>query len=162
MKQKFIFLLLCLGALCLAAGSAFTESALPTVTPTPFPETEPGEIIEGWNPAGVDPDDTTRRGTMIPGYGSAVMNEGEDTLRLTIGNPLGNRVGFFAVLMLEDGTELYSSPLLEPGQAVPLVPLSETLKAGKYLAQVVYNCVTLDQKHTPLNGGVSGFTLNVN
>ena len=74
---------------------------------------------------------------------------------------LGNRVGFLAELRLEDGTALYTSPLLEPGQAVMLVPLEKTLAAGVYKAMVVYSCVTLDEKHTPLNGAVSGFTLYV-
>ena len=64
-------------------------------------------------------------------------------------------------LMLEDGTELYTSPLLEPGQAVQLIPLNQTLKKGEYAAQVVYRCVTLDEDHAPLNAGVSGFTLYV-
>lgn len=131
----------------------------------PSPEYAPGEVVEGWFPGGVaptdPPDGAPRRGTMIPGYGSAQMNAGDMALRLTIGNPLGNHVGFIATLMLEDGTELYTSSLLEPGQAVPLIPLNHTLERGEYAAQVVYSCVTLDEKHAPLNAGVSGFTLYV-
>lgn len=125
----------------------------------------PGEIIEGWFPGNVAPTDppngAPRRGTMIPGYSSARMNAGDAALRLIIGNPLGNHVGFVATLMLEDGTELYTSPLLKPGQAVQLIPLNQTLKKGEYAAQVVYRCVTLDEDHAPLNAGVSGFTLYV-
>jgi hypothetical protein len=126
------------------------------------PEEEPGRIIENWFPGSTPPDpDKPTEGTMIPGYGSAVMNAGDRTLKLTIGNPLGNRVGFLAELTLEDGTVLYSSPLLEPGQAILLLPLERTLEKGTYKAMVKYNCVTLDRSHQPLNAGISGFTLYV-
>ena len=130
------------------------------------PKTEPangviGRISDDWDP-GVEEPTSGKSGTQIPGYSSAEMNAGDTSLKLSIGNPKENKVGFFASLVLEDGTVLYESPLLEPGQGLTEVPLSKTLEKGAYNAKVVYRCVALDETNTPLNSAESGFTLIVN
>ena len=53
------------------------------------------------------------------------------------------------------------SPLLSPGQGLTEVPLNKTLEKGTYNAKVVYRCVLLDEKNTPLNAAESGFQLIV-
>ena len=90
------------------------------------------------------------------------MNAGDTSLKISIGNPKENEVGFFASLELEDGTVLYESELLKPGQGLTEIPLSKTLEKGTYNAKVVYHCVSLDEAHTPLNSAESGFVLIVN
>ena len=136
------------------------------------PEKEPdkhngvtGYITDDWDPK---VDDTTgeqnepKKGTQIPGYSSAEMNAGDTSLHLSIGNPKENSVGMFATLRLSDGTVLYESPLLKPGQGLTDIPLSKSLEKGTYDAVVVYQCVLLDEDNTPLNAAESGFTLYVN
>ena len=120
-----------------------------------------GKITDDWDPGVEEPSDA-KSGTQIPGYSSAEMKAGDTALTLSIGNPKENKVGFFASLVLEDGTVLYESPLLEPGQGLTEVPLSQTLEKGVYNAKVVYQCVALDEAHMPLNSAESGFTLIVN
>ena len=129
------------------------------------PKSEPangvvGRISDGWDP-GIEEPASSKSGTQIPGYSSAEMNAGDTSLTLSIGNPKDNKVGFYASLVLEDGTVLYESPLLEPGQGLTEIPLTETLEKGTYTAKVVYRCVALDEEHTPLNSAESGFTLIV-
>ena len=121
-----------------------------------------GVITDDWDPGIEKPTQAQKPGTQIPGYSYAEMNAGDTTLKLSIGNPKENEVGMFATLKLKDGTVLYESPLLNPGQGLTDVPLLQTLEKGSYDAIVVYQCVTLDEKHTPLNAAESGFTLVVN
>lgn len=121
-----------------------------------------GVITDDWDPnATEDPSAAKKSGTRIPGYSSAEMSAGDTSLTLSIGNPKENKVGMFAELQLEDGTVLYESPLLSPGQGLTEVPLNKTLDKGVYNAKVVYRCVLLDEKNTPLNAAESGFQLIV-
>lgn len=130
------------------------------------PKTEPangvvGQITDNWDP-GIEQPSSAKSGTQIPGYSTAEMNAGDTSLKISIGNPRDNKVGFFASLELEDGTVLYESELLKPGQGLTEIPLTKTLDKGNYNAKVVYRCVALDENHTPLNSAESGFTLIVN
>ena len=121
-----------------------------------------GYITDDWDTGVEETSAAPKKGTQIPGYSSAEMKAGETSLHLSIGNPKENTVGMFATLRLADGTVLYESPLLKPGQGLTEIPLSKTLEKGTYDAMVVYQCVLLDEKNTPLNAAESGFTLYVN
>ena len=81
---------------------------------------------------------------------------------LRVGNPPENKVGLIATVRLEDGTVLYESPVLRPGQGLEEIPLNQTLSKGEYNAEVYYQCVLLDDEHTPLNAAISAFRLHVN
>ena len=118
-----------------------------------------GVVTDNWDPGIDEKDKPQQSGTQIPGYSSAVMNAGDKTLKINIGNPKDNKVGMFASLKLSDGTVLYESPLLKPGQGVEEIPLNKTLEKGTYDAFVEYQCVLLDENNTPLNAAKSGFKL---
>ncbi len=120
-----------------------------------------GKISADWDTGAKEGTSPQSAGIQVPGYGTAEMKEGDKSLYLSIGNPKSNECGFYATLKLEDGTVLYESELLKPGYGLTEVPLTETLKAGKYTAIVYYECVTLDDEHTPLNSAESEFTLIV-
>lgn len=120
-----------------------------------------GVISDGWDTGIDDQTAPPSSGIQIPGYGTAVMNAGDKSLHLSIGNPKENNCGFYATLKLNDGTVLYKSELLKPGYGLTEVPLSQTLEAGEYDAVVLYQCVTLDEEQTPLNSAESGFKLIV-
>ena len=51
--------------------------------------------------------------------------------------------------------------MLEPGSGITDIPLSKNLEKGEYKAMVLYECVTLDDDHKPLNSAESQFTLIV-
>jgi hypothetical protein len=97
----------------------------------------------------------------IPGFKEAKMNAGDSSLHLNIGNPEENNAGFYATVELEDGTVLYESPLLEPGQGISDLPLLTSPEKGTYNAYVSYQVVSLDEGHTPMNTARSAFTLHV-
>lgn len=119
-----------------------------------------GVVSDGWD-TGLDDQPTESASIQIPGYSMAEMKEGDTSLHLSIGNPENNSCGFYATLMLEDGTVLYESELLNPGYGLTEIPLSETLQKGEYTAIVLFQCVTLDDTHAPLNSAESEFTLIV-
>lgn len=159
-KKLFIALIVILIIAVLGVGGVIVYNCFFAEDPTP-PKGVVGTVTDGWNTGLEDESTTQGLGIQIPGYDTAVMNEGDTSLALSIGNPKSNNCGFYATLKLEDGTELYKSELLEPGYGLTEVPLSQTLKAGEYTAIVYYQCVTLDEEHSPLNSAESEFTLIV-
>lgn len=120
-----------------------------------------GRVSDGWDTGLEDESKPKGKGIQIPGYATAEMNEGDMSLKLSVGNPKDNECGFYASLVLEDGTVLYESELLKPGYGLTELPLSQTLKKGEYTAMVHYKCVTLDEEETPLNSAESEFKLIV-
>lgn len=65
-------------------------------------------------------------------------------------------------LVLEDGTELWQSGELYPGQIVLSMTLSQPLPAGEYPNTVLrYQHFTLDEEKTPLNSAETILTLKV-
>lgn len=119
-----------------------------------------GVISDGWD-TGIENAGSGAGNILVPGYSAAEMNAGDMTLKLSIGNPKDNSCGFYATLMLEDGTVLYESELLKPGYGLEEVPLNQTLEKGEYDAMVLYQCVTLDEEETYMNSAESAFKLYV-
>lgn len=154
-----VVILLIVGAL--AVGGYFVyQNFLPKEQPTASKGVV-GKISDGWDTGIEDKTAPKSKGVQIPGYGSAVMKSGDKTLTLSIGNPKANECGFYATLKLEDGTVLYKSQLIKPGYGLTEVPLNQALESGEYTAMVLYECVTLDKEHTPLNSAESEFKLIV-
>lgn len=98
---------------------------------------------------------------LVPGYSGAKLQAGSDTLALRIGNPAENTCYLQATLMLEDGTVLYESGLIEPGKGFDEIKLTQTLEAGTYNAYVHYQGYSLDDEKQALNSCDSAFTLTV-
>lgn len=119
-----------------------------------------GTISEDWDP-GIDQGGVEATGIQVPGYKDARMKEGDTSLHLSIGNPKANKADFYATVELEDGTVLYESPLLEPGQGITDIPITKTLSKGEYNAFVRFQIVSLDEAHEPMNTARSAFRLYV-
>ncbi|MBQ1658885.1 MAG: hypothetical protein II059_03470 [Clostridia bacterium] len=166
-KQTIIIITLAL----VLVGCLVTAAVLLLNKPKEEPLNEPakgvvGVIKDNWDTqVSSEPTDSpsqAKKGTQIPGYSSAEMNAGDMSIKLRIGNPKENHVGFYASLKLADGTVLYKSPLLSPGQGLEEVPLTQTLTKGTYDAIVEYKCVLLEDGKTPLNSAESGLKIYVN
>lgn len=78
----------------------------------------------------------------------------------SIGNPADNDCIFVIVLKLEDGTKLFESQELKPGEGLENITLDQELEAGEYQAVIEYKCYSLEDK-SPLNGGSAEFKLYV-
>lgn len=159
-KKPLIIILAILLIAALAVGGVVVYNSFFAEKPTPSNGVV-GKISDGWDTGLEDETAPKGSGIQIPGYGSAVMNAGDTSLVLSIGNPKVNKCGFYATLKLEDGTVLYESELIKPGYGMTEVPLNKTLEKGDYTAMVVYKCVTLDKEETPLNSAESEFKLIV-
>lgn len=121
-----------------------------------------GTVVTDWDHGIKDtPSSSEDGGVQIPGYNAATMNYGDKSLHISIGNPKDNKCGFYATVKLEDGTILYKSDFLAPGSGLTDIPISISLEKGEHKAMVLYQCVTLDNAHTPLNAAESAFTLIV-
>ena len=160
-KKRWITAILILAAVCVLAAAGVMVYQKYFSRQSTDSNGVVGKVSDGWN-TGLEKEPAPhKKGIQIPGYGSAEMKAGDKSLQLSIGNPEANECGFYATVKLEDGTVLYQSELLEPGYGLTEVPLSRTLEAGEYTAMVFYQCVTLDEEHTPLNSAESEFKLIV-
>lgn len=159
-KKLLIIIIAILVIAALAVGGVVVYNSFFAEKPTPSNGVV-GKISDGWDTGIEDETAPQSQGIQIPGYSTAEMKAGDESLILSIGNPKANKCGFYATLKLEDGTVLYESELIKPGYGLTEVPLSQTLKSGEYTAMAVYKCVTLDEEETPLNSAESEFKLIV-
>lgn len=110
---------------------------------------------------GIENEGETLGRILVPGYSGAKMKAGDKVLALRIGNPKENTCYLQATLMLEDGTVLYESGLLEPGMGHEKVELTQTLEAGEYSAYVHYQGYSMEETPEMLNSCDSAFVLKV-
>lgn len=68
---------------------------------------------------------------LIPGYTSMVMKANTKEQTVSIGNPADNDCIFVIVLKLEDGTKLFESQELKPGEGLENITLDQELEAGR-------------------------------
>lgn len=97
---------------------------------------------------------------LIPGYDSMVMKANTKEQKVNMGNPADNTCYFVIVIRLADGTQLYQSDYLKPGEGLEEITLERELEVGEYQAVIEYNCYSLEDKSTLNNGSVE-FQLNV-
>ncbi len=98
----------------------------------------------------------------LPGYGA--LNFKADTLEqdVCLPNPPQNFCYIRASLILEDGTVLWTSDLIPPGENSAPIVFSTPLAAGEYKNTVLkYECFRMDEALTPLNGATAELTLKV-
>lgn len=98
----------------------------------------------------------------IPGFD--VMNFKADTKEQSVNlyNPKENTCYFKMTILLNDGTVLWESKLVEPNKAIYDITLNQSLSAGEYKdCTLKYECFKMDEAQTPLNGSEIKFTLNV-
>ena len=97
----------------------------------------------------------------IPGYAQLVMNAGDIMQHVELHNPVENPCYFVISIILPDGTEIFRSGLIEPGQKTDAIRLSKALKAGTYKNAILrYTCYSTKDK-APMNGADTKFTLEV-
>lgn len=102
---------------------------------------------------GAKPRDTggVRAGIAIPGYKSITIDAGKTDVKVNLQNPDGNPCYFIISLVLDDGTELYKSKMIEPGKGLYEITISKALDVGEYPAIVKYETYSLGELN-PLNG----------
>ena len=98
----------------------------------------------------------------LPGYEWIPLTSGKLEQEQTFPNPPQNFCWIRVSLRLEDGTVLWTSELVAPGESTAPVVLSQTLEPGEYKNAVLkYECFRMDDDLSPLNGGEVHLTLKV-
>ena len=124
--------------LCTNNQTIFQNSE--TTQPTPTVEKNPDSIA-------------------IPGYEILEFKANSTKQTLCLPNPEQNVCYFQISLYLEDGTLLWQSELVAPGNTSEPIALIKSLDKGTYLNAILkYNCFKMDGV-TPLNGAETKLTL---
>jgi hypothetical protein len=96
----------------------------------------------------------------IPGYEMLELKANSKQQTIALSNPPQNNCYFEISLYLEDGTLLWKSQLIEPGQATKPLELSMELEKGYYSKSILhYDCFAMNADKTPLNGAEMKVTL---
>ena len=96
----------------------------------------------------------------IPGYEMLELKADSKQQTIALSNPPQNNCYFEISLYLEDGTLLWKSELIKPGEATEPIVLTKELSKGYYPKSVLrYACFAMDTDRTPLNGAETKVTL---
>lgn len=98
----------------------------------------------------------------IPGYEIIEFKANSKQQIIALNNPIENKCYFKITLLLEDGTVLWVSNLIEPGGCSDAIFLSKELDAGKYKAILRYECYSIDGSMKQLNSAETKLSLRVN
>ena len=98
----------------------------------------------------------------ITAYESLELKADTPEQSVRFDNPIENNCWLVITLSLEDGTVLWKSEELQPGQVVRSITMDRTLEAGEYENAVLsYQHWTYDEEKLPLNGAETLVTLKV-
>ena len=98
----------------------------------------------------------------VPGYEMLELKANTTKQSLQMPNPPQNCCFFQISLYLEDGTLLWQSEWIEPGETSKPMVLTKTLEKGTYPNAILrYSCYRMDETLAPLNGAETKLTLRV-
>lgn len=96
----------------------------------------------------------------IPGYEAITLRADSKRQEISFNNPEKNNCYFIVSLYLSDGTFLWKSDYVGPGEISEAVVLSQELSAGIYTeCTLKYECFTYDSLKKQLNGAETKITL---
>lgn len=152
-KKKMAVILLAAAALLLAAVSVLLVGR------------QEGRQVKLPNGETVPQSDSVEKRTdsiAIPGYEGITLKANSKEQEIGFPNPAQNTCYFQISLMLEDGTMLWRSELVTPGEISDPITLEESLEAGVYPnALLKFDCYTMDGAMRALNGAATKMTLHV-
>lgn len=98
----------------------------------------------------------------VTAYESIALKADTPEQSVRFENPPQNNCWLVITLSLEDGTVLWKSEELQPGQVVRSITMDRTLEAGEYENAILsYQHWTYDDEKLPLNGAETLVTLKV-
>jgi hypothetical protein len=91
---------------------------------------------------------------VFPGYTSLSLKANQTGQSIDLYNPAVNDCYFVISLLLPDGTAIWKSGLISPGQGLHEITLARTIPAGLYENSTLkYECFKMNDELTPLQGG---------
>lgn len=137
-----------LGIICVVIIILLLQSCQPSLA-NPGESTAPETTVE-----------KNKGSISVPGYEMLELKADSREQDFALENPAQNSCYFQISLFLEDGTLLWKSELIEPGQATKPLELSMELEKGYYSKSILhYDCFAMDADKTPLNGAEMKVTL---
>ena len=122
--------------------------------PTVMPLLEQPTVIGGGEPIPEEQEkekDTGR--THLPAYGALTFEAGKKEQTVVLQNPGENTCLIRISLIMEDGTTIYTSELVQPGYYTQPITLTAPMERGLYRnVTLKYECFTDDEEQKPLNG----------
>lgn len=98
----------------------------------------------------------------IPGYEAITLKANVKEQSIALQNPEHNICLFKVTLILENGTVLWVSDYIEPGDISDAIVLLKELEPGTYPNAILkYECFTMDGTLSPLNSAETKLTLMV-
>ena len=98
----------------------------------------------------------------IPGYEGIDLKADSLQQDVAFRNPAQNTCYFVMQLYLEDGSLLWESDYIRPGERSAPMVLTQALQKGTYSNAVLkYSCFKMDEEKTPLNGAKMKLTIRV-
>lgn len=156
-----LILLLIAGGVC--AGMYLKTDGKGVKKPAKLPELDDHAVAwQGEQPMDKPQTEDGQAGIAIPGY-KAIRLEADTTKQaVNLYNPEGNDCYFVMSLILPDGTTVWKSKMVAPGQGLYEIELEQTIAAGTYENSILkYECYKRDEELTPLNGGEVKLILEV-
>ena len=151
--RKTVIVLLIVVVLLLAAVIVLTANR-PQKRQAKLPN---GEEIQQTGPVEKKPDSIA-----IPGYEGISLKADCKEQEIGFPNPAQNTCYFQITLMLADGTTLWQSELVKPGEVSEPITLNEPLAAGVYPNSLLkFDCYTMDGNMRSLNGAATKLTIHV-
>ena len=152
-NQKPVIILLTVAVVLLAAILVLTVNR-PQKQQAKLPN---GEEIQQSGPVEKKPDSIA-----IPGYEGITLKADSKEQEIGFPNPAQNTCYFQISLILEDGTTLWQSELVKPGEISKSITLNEPLAAGVYPNSLLkFDCYTMDGSMRSLNGAATKMTIHV-
>lgn len=152
-NQKPVIVLLTVAVVLLAAILVLTVNR-PQKQQAKLPN---GEEIQQSGPVEKKPDSIA-----IPGYEGINLKADSKEQEIGFPNPAQNTCYFQISLILEDGTTLWQSELVKPGEISESITLNEPLAAGVYPNSLLkFDCYTMDGSMRSLNGAATKMTIHV-
>lgn len=152
-NQKPVIVLLTVAVVLLAAILVLTVNR-PQKQQAKLPN---GEEIQQSGPVEKKPESIA-----IPGYEGINLKADSKEQEIGFPNPAQNTCYFQISLILEDGTTLWQSELVKPGEISKSITLNEPLAAGVYPNSLLkFDCYTMDGSMRSLNGAATKMTIHV-
>lgn len=144
-KKSFIALVLGIIVVTISAVLCFTLSRINKDTAPPIPEiTFDGDM--GYS-SGQNAKDVVVHATTGFIFNADSLNQTVD-----IDNPEQNNCDFIVSIYLGDGTLIYESEYIHPGDCITEIQVTQALRSGVYRNSVIaYNFCSADDSHTILS-----------
>lgn len=151
MKHKpfLLIILILLIVIAVLLVCLLRDDPAPAPTPTP----QPGLVYEPAGSSGQLKADISLPNIIIPGWTGIRLPAGKTEASVSLNNPEANKdyYDLTFTLRLKDGTEIFTTNLVAPGETCTSVTLLQELEPGEYPAHLFVQPYLRDDSHSPLN-----------